>query len=335
MVAALIERFSRHVHALWPGANLLAIAPFLGWFTWTVVISGERRFELFLITAACLILSLTSARTKKLFLGLYPIGLLALVYDSMRYWKSIGVTAERVHICDLRSIDMSILSVDLGNGARGSIHDWFLVHHATVLDVICAIPYGTFIYVDIAFAVFLYTRDYKAMQRFGWTFLLLNIAGFTTYHIYPAAPPWYFHAHGCVVDLTAHASEGPRLAHVDALMNWKYFAGFYGRSNDVFGAVPSLHVSYPLLVILYGWRYFRAPLRIASAIFFSVMCFAAVYLDHHWVFDVLLAIGYTLAVHNVVRIVWNRISPAPASNATIRSNAKNVVALSTAGSHGA
>ena len=324
------------MRALWPGASLLAIAPFLGWFIWTVIISGERRFELFLITAVCLILSFGNARTKKLFLGLYPIGLLALVYDSMRYWKSIGVTADRVHICDLRSIDMSILSVDLGNGARGSIHDWFLVHHATVLDVICAIPYGTFIYVDIAFAVFLYTRDYKAMQRFGWTFLLLNIAGFTTYHIYPAAPPWYFHAHGCTVDLTAHASEGPRLAHVDALMNWKYFAGFYGRSNDVFGAVPSLHVSYPLLVILYGWRYFRAPLRIAVAIFFSVMCFAAVYLDHHWVFDVLLGIGYTIGVHNAVRIVWNRISAAPkTSNANTNAEPKSVATLSRLDSHGA
>lgn len=327
---ALIERFTRHVRALWPGWSLLAIAPFLGWFMLTVVINGERRFELFLITAVCLILSLVNARTKKLFLGLYPIGLLALVYDSMRYWKSVGVTATRVHICDLRAIDMSIFSVDLGNGVRGSIHDWFLIHHTTVLDVICAIPYGTFIYFDIAFAVFLYTRDYTAMQRFGWTFLLLNIAGFTTYHIYPAAPPWYFHAHGCVVDLTAHASEGPRLAHVDALMGWKYFAGFYGRSNDVFGAVPSLHVSYPLLVILYGWRFFNTPLRVFVGAFFVVMCFAAVYLDHHWIFDVLLGITYTLTVHHGVRLAWNRISPTPKEGDT-----KNVPTLSTADSHGA
>jgi len=310
VVAALIDRVVRHVRALWPGASLLTIAPFLGWFTWTVVIGGERRFELYLITAVCLVLSLTNARTKRLFLGLYPIGLLGLVYDSMRYWKGIGVTAERVHICDLRAIDMSIFSVRITDDMRGSVHDWFLVHHATALDILCAIPYGTFIYVDIAFAIFLYTRDYAAMQRFGWTFLLLNIAGFATYHIYPAAPPWYFHAHGCVVDLGAHASEGARLAHVDALMGWNYFAGFYGRSNDVFGAVPSLHVSYPLLVILYGWRHFNTALRVAISIFFSVMCFAAVYLDHHWIFDVLLGITYTVAVHNGVRLLWNRFSPA-------------------------
>ncbi len=307
----MIRRFLNHVESLWPGyAGLLLTAPFLGWFIWTVVISGERRFELFLLFFVVYALALGNAATKKLFLGLYPIGLLALVYDGMRFVKYVGITADRVHICDLRAIDMSILSVDLGGGVRGSVHDWFLLHHTTLLDIICAIPYGTFIYVDVAFAIFLYTRDYAAMQRFGWTFLLLNLAGFFTYHLYPAAPPWYYHAHGCTADLTAHASEGPRLAHVDALMNWKYFAGFYGRSNDVFGAVPSLHVAYPLLLILYGWKFFKAPLKIATGAFFATMCFAAVYLDHHWIVDVILGIIYTVSVHYGVKWIWQRRTEA-------------------------
>ena len=28
------------------------------------------------------------------------------------------------------------------------------------------------------------------MRRFAWTFFFLNVAGFLTYHLYPAAPPW-------------------------------------------------------------------------------------------------------------------------------------------------
>lgn len=312
-----MQRLLRHIESLWPGyVGLLLTTPFLGWFVWTVVISGERRPELFLIFLVVYALALGNQATKKLFLGLYPIGLLALVYDGMRFVKYLGITADRVHVCDLRAIDMSIASVDLGGGVRGSVHDWFMLHHTTWLDVLCAIPYGTFIYVDVAFAVFLYTRDYRAMQRFGWTFLLLNLAGFTTYHIYPAAPPWYYHLRGCVADLTAHASEGTRLAHVDALMGWHYFAGFYGRSNDVFGAVPSLHVAYPLLVILYGWRHFKTGLRVAISIFFAVMCFAAVYLDHHWIVDVMLGIVYTLSVHNGVRWVWNKLADSARSQPT-------------------
>ena len=133
------------------------------------------------------------------------------------------------------------------------------------------------------------------------------MAGFTTYHIYPAAPPWYFHAHGCTVDMATHASEGPNLARVDAALGFRYFAGFYGRSNDVFGAMPSLHVAYPLLIVLEGWKNFRAPLRAASVMFSATMIFAAVYLDHHWVLDVIAGLSYCLVAHLLMRFVFARL----------------------------
>src|SRR5262249_31610947 len=159
-------------------------------------------------------------------------------------------------------------------------------------DILCAIPYGAFIFVVLAYAVYLYVRDFSAQQRFTWGFFLLNIAGFLTYHLYPAAPPWYFHAHGCVVDLSAHASEGSHLARVDAMMKLSYFAGMYGRSSDVFGAMPSLHVAYPFLMAIEGWKFHRLLGRGLLVLFYCAMCFSAVYLDHHWVIDVIAGTGY-------------------------------------------
>jgi membrane-associated phospholipid phosphatase len=200
----------------------------------------------------------------------------------------------------VRALDMTIASVDMG-GTRGSVHDWIQAHPNTTLDLFCSIPYGTFIFVSLAFAVFLYVRDYERMRAFSWTFLFLNLAGFATYHIYPAAPPWYFHAHGCVVDLTAHASEGPNLARVDALLGVHYFAGFYGRASDVFGAVPSLHVGYPMLLVLFGWPVWRWPVRVLALLFLGSMCFAAVYLDHHWIIDVMVGLLYTVTIFVAVR----------------------------------
>src|SRR5262249_12730153 len=128
-------------------------------------------------------------------------------YDAMRFVKNVGLTPERIHVCDLRAIDMRLFGVDL-DGVRVSLPDWFQAHPSPVLDVICAVPYGTFLFATVGFAVFLYRKDYVAMQRFGWSFLLVNLVGFVTYHVYPAAPPWYFHAHGCTVDLATHASAG-------------------------------------------------------------------------------------------------------------------------------
>jgi phosphatidylglycerophosphatase A len=213
----------------------------------------------------------------------------------MRFVQNVGVTAARLHVCDLRALDARWF----GAGGR-TVHDWLQPHALPALDRLCAIPYGTFIGVAIAFAIYLYVTDYPAMKRFGWTFLLVNLCGFVTYHLYPAAPPWYFHTHGCVADLSTHASEGPNLARVDAWLGVPYFAGLYGRSSNVFGAVPSLHVSYPMLVLLFGWPRFGALGRTLSVAFLVSMCFAALYLDHHWVIDVAMGLSYTLVVHRAV-----------------------------------
>jgi membrane-associated phospholipid phosphatase len=98
------------------------------------------------------------------------------------------------------------------------------------------------------------------------------------------------------VDLLARASEGPNLARVDALIGVPYFAGMYGRSSDVFGAMPSLHVAYALIVALEGWSLFGGAARAASIVFFGLMCFSAVYLDHHWVLDAIAGVTYCVAV---------------------------------------
>jgi membrane-associated phospholipid phosphatase len=135
-----------------------------------------------------------------------------------------------------------------------------------------------------------------------WGFFILNVAGFVTYHIYPAAPPWYYHLRGCAVDLHAAASEGANLARVDQLLGIHYFAGFYGRSSDVFGAMPSLHVSYPLLMVVEGWAKHRAPGRIALVAFYVWMCFSAAYLDHHWILDIVAGSAYALVVAGTLRL---------------------------------
>ena len=70
------------------------------------------------------------------------------------------------------------------------------------------------------------------------SFFLVNVMGFVTYHLYPAAPPWYFEMHRCSIDVLARASAGPNLTRVTTRMLGFPFSctGLYGRSNDVFGA---------------------------------------------------------------------------------------------------
>jgi len=291
----------------------LSLAPFMLWSLYCLAL-GERRWELVAVLLALPLLASGGAGARKLYAGLYPIGLVGLVYDGMRFFKNVGLGGG-VHLCDLRRAEVALFGVVVG-GERTTVHELLQARATPALDLLCAVPYGTYIFVSLGCAVYLYRRDFMALQRFTWAFLLVNLAGFATYHLYPAAPPWYFHAHGCRVDLGAAASAGPNLARVDAMLGVDYFASLYGRSNDVFGAIPSLHVSYPLLILLEGYRHFGRLLRVAAVAFFLSMCFAAVYLDHHWVIDVALGLGLTLASHAAVCAAFGGLAVGRARSAS-------------------
>jgi membrane-associated phospholipid phosphatase len=292
----------RHMTSLWPKWTLAPVLPFWAWVAFMAA-RGSARWDQIAVAVAAAGLAYGTPFTKRMFLGLLPLGLVGLSYDAMRFVAHLGVSESTVHLCDLRAVEARWFGIDLG-GTRVTLHDWLQVHATPWLDVICAVPYGVFLFVVIGYTVFLFFRDFEAQQRFAWGFLVLNLAGFVTYHLYPAAPPWYFHQYGCTVDLTAAASAGPNLTRVDALLGVPYFSGVYGRSSDVFGAVPSLHVAYPTLMIAVGWPVHRNLGRALLAGFLAWMAFSAVYLDHHWIIDAVAGTSYALVVAALVGR-WN------------------------------
>ncbi len=305
----LLVPFGRHVRSLPLGPALLLPLPFVAWGV-SRIVAHELRWEQFALMVVAPLLAYGGAGARRLFTAIFPIGLLGLTYDTMGYVRNLGVTAARVHDCDLRALESTLF------GRPGwTVHDWLQAHPVDWLDRLCAIPYGTFLFVTVGFAVFLYFRaPPDAVLRFSWTFFVMNILGFVTYHLYPAAPPWYFHAHGCAVDLAAHASEGPNLARVDAWLGIRYFGGMYGRSNDVFGSVPSLHVTYTALIAIEGWRWLGPAGRAGTLGFAALMCFAAVYLDHHWILDVVLGLLFCVVSYiGVAAVVARRTRGASTS----------------------
>ena len=296
-----MEAIWQHMRRLWPRWTLLPAAPFVLWSLYTFS-RGEFRWELVFLLFFVPAIAYGTEKTKGIYKALLPFGLVGLLYDSMRFVKNVGLDPATIHDCDLRNLELSLFGVRSG-GVRITLNDFFHAHHTLAIDLLCAIPYGVYLFVPMGYAVWLFRKDALAMQRFGWTFMALNLAGFITYHLYPAAPPWYFHAHGCSVDVAAKAYEGDALTRVDAFLGMRYFAGLYGRSNDVFGAVPSLHVAYPLLMTIEGWSKHRSFGRGTLVFYWLATCFAAVYLDHHWVFDVAVGLLYTCAIYFTLRRV--------------------------------
>jgi membrane-associated phospholipid phosphatase len=211
--------------------------------------------------------------------------------------RTVGITTERVHLCDVRRIEAQLF----GRGGA-TLHDWLQPHAVLGLDLVAAVPYGTFLFVEIGFGVWLFTRSSEALVRFGWAFFAMNALAFITHHAYPTAAPWYYHAHGCTIDLATAATAGPNLLRVDAYLGTTYFHSLYARSSDIFGAMPSMHAAYPALMVIAGWRWLRTTGRVLAIAWAALMAFAAVYLDHHWVIDVLAGFLYAALGFNLAKL---------------------------------
>lgn len=302
-----MARLIQHARDLWPRHPWLPVAPLVFWVLLMAAL-GRLRVDHVVIVGLATVLAYGNRRTRSIYVAIGGFVGVALLYDAMRFVQNVGLTPERVLNCALHDFEARWFGITTAAG-RMAPHDWFFVHHHIVADLFFAVPYGTFIFVTFGYLVYLAVVEPSAAGRFGWTFFLLNVVGFITYHVVPAAPPWYFHARGCVIDLTARASEGTALARVDALTGIPYFEAFYGRSSDVFGAIPSLHVAYPLLIVR---ETFRRQARVARTLalgYWVWMCLAAVYLDHHWITDILLGWVYAAAAMALMARLWPLARP--------------------------
>jgi len=140
-------------------------------------------------------------------------------------------------------------------------------------------------------------RPYAAMVA------LLAAAGFATYALFPAVPPW----------LASEQGELPptqrivRFVSADAPINffgavWEHGARY---ANDV-AAVPSLHAAYALLIALFFWS--RTGLRVRAALlaYPLAMGLSLVYTAEHYVSDVLLGWLYAAGAFAAVTLVARR-----------------------------
>jgi hypothetical protein len=282
---------------------------------------GENRLEQLLVCAAMIPLLVWSDGTRRFLAGMLPFLLFGIVYDLTHltepYFRYL-----HIHIEEPYWFDKTFFGIRVGDEVL-TPNELFRRHHWPFVDFWAGLSYIVFVYWAIGFAAWLalFRRDPRGQQllrRFGWTFLLMNVVGFATYYVYPAAPPWYVAAHGFGPPDFSVTSSAAAAARWDELTGIPYFAGFYGRSADVFGAIPSLHVSYPLLTFLFGMELRKRWLDVASFGLFALVSFSAVYLDHHYVLDVLLGVLYTVTAWGIDRLIQRRrgaLAPAPPSTA--------------------
>jgi membrane-associated phospholipid phosphatase len=262
-----------------------------------------------LLAAMWLFGPLLNARIRACLFDAVPFVLFAAAYDALGLLR-VHVASSGVHTFGPYWLDKTLF----GTGPldhRISLNELFAAHHWPAIDFITGLAYFLYLYAVAGLALFLGLIDRspsgrERLRALGWTFLGVNLAGFATYLLFPVAPPWYIAAHGFgPVDVNAAASEAA-LARFDAMMGVGYFRGFYSHASDVFGAMPSMHCAYPMLLLLFGGELGNRRLIAALAVFQLVMSYAAVYLQHHYVLDVLVGALFAFAGYHLERRLTGR-----------------------------
>ena len=267
------------------------------------------------LVAILLFFSLASDSTRNLARVVFPFLLYGMVYDSMR-WYADYIRSPVIHLREPYDFDKRFFGIQTAQGLL-TPNEWLQSRTVPLLDFVTGLAYTPFFFVGESILLTLYyffSGEEKRAVRFAWVFVIANFVGFSFYYTYPAAPPWYVADHGFVADLTVRASPAGTI-RFDHLVGLPIMQGFYGKSADVFGAIPSLHIVYPFLVMCYGWRLPR--FRWVAVAYFLLVCFSAVYLNHHYILDILVGLAVALAVMGAFRLALSGVPAAEPTGAPV------------------
>jgi len=182
-------------------------------------------------------------------------------------------------------------------------HLWHGAAHIQWWDYAVWFVYVTHFFATLFVAGALWLWWHDRFARFATMVCTLALAGFATYVLYPAVPPWMAAQQGQIGE--ANRIVGVVWPHVPLAHYGSLFEKGQSYANNV-AAMPSLHAAYALLICLYLWRYVSPRWRVLLALYPPAMAFALVYTGEHYLIDCLVGWAYATVVYVAVSFVFER-----------------------------
>ncbi|MFI5139957.1 MAG: phosphatase PAP2 family protein [Sphingobacteriales bacterium] len=270
--------------------------------SWRLV--GYKSDQLFLIFVVNLLYFLTPG-TRKFITGFSIFIVYWIIFDYMKAFPNYNYNA--VHIADLYNWEKKLFGINF-NGRLLTPNEYWRINGNAFLDITAGLFYLCWIPVPLAFAVFLFFKNKKQFLYFSLTFVLVNFLGFVIYYLYPAAPPWYVQYHGFEFH-AATRSNTAGLIKFDNYFHAGIFKSIYSKGSNVFAAMPSLHSSYPVVVLYYGLKNRLGLVNVFfTVVMLGIWC-TAIYASHHYILDVLAGIICAFAGIVLFNVLISRVEP--------------------------
>jgi hypothetical protein len=225
----------------------------------------------------------SSGITRKFITGFSIFMVYWIIFDYMKAFPNY--TFRDVHIRQLYQAEQSWFGITNATSVL-TPNECFQQHNHPFFDFLSGFFYLCWVPVPLLFAGYLFFKNRPLFLRFALAFFIVNMIGFVIYYIYPAAPPWYVQEHG--FDFIAGTPGNTAgLKRFDELVGASIFQSLYAKGSNVFAAMPSLHSSYPVIVLFYGRKGRYKYLSIVFAVIMLGIWWSAVYTSHHYILDVL------------------------------------------------
>ncbi len=278
--------------------NLLMVITYTAWEFFIGAGSiGSNQIILILIYLSCFY---ANEKSRKFIIGFSIFIIYWIIYDSMRALPNYDVST--VHIKGPYDLEKALFGISVNNVIL-TPNEYFASHTSRFLDLLSGLFYINWVPVPIAFGVYLFIKDKYLFTKFALVFFFVNLVGFIIYYIYPAAPPWYVNLYGFNFHLGIPGNSAG-LSRFDNMTGIPIFASIYSKNANVLAAMPSLHSSYPVIVLFYGIKKKLGWFNILFVVFMLGIWFSAVYTSQHYIIDVIA--GATLAL--IVIFVFEKLS---------------------------
>ena len=257
---------------------------------WRAIWTPDLLFFMFLMLFALY------GQGKEFIINFGPFVILLLVYDSLRSFSPY--LDKHIHYLQMPNFDRWVF-----HGVLPTL--WLQQHlyhgHISWYDYYFYALYMCHFVTPLLIAIAIWKWRPQHYNRYVMAFLLMSYAGFVTYILFPAAPPWLASQLGYIPPIHRISAE------VWAALGVHNFVAIYNKfSPNEVAAVPSLHAAYPVMM----WLFIRRAWGLRWALAFSwypiSMWIGVVYLGEHYVFDVTLGIIYAIAAYVLTNWICDR-----------------------------
>lgn len=173
------------------------------------------------------------------------------------------------------------------------------------LDVFTSNVYALHFLVPLVLGWILWhtLNERRNYYEYVHTMTLLNFMALVTFMLYPAAPPWYVFNHGFGQPTGEFLDSAGSLVNFDALIGTHFFRSIWNTFNsNPFAAIPSLHAGYPTAIAFFIWKRFKGKNWLWFIYPLSAW-FSAVYLNHHYIIDLILGSLYFFIAYWIAKFL--------------------------------